>query len=185
MFNTISENLYDSWRGLQFTYESHFNNLIKDKTTINPVIYNIYKIKACTYTIISSFHFVYQYLKPRDSNIIWSDRDNKTTLSVEYKYDDQIYNTFIIINKDNPKRFCNAYKLYKIKDDHDQVIYQKGDDISIMIKKILGPNEDFHGIKLSPRDLFLEGVEISTMNLVTFDIDTTRYVDSEIISLNE
>lgn len=184
MFNTISENLYDFWRGIQFTYESHLNNLIKDRTT-NTLVYHLYRIKACTYTIVSSFHFIYEYLKSKDSSHVWSEHDNKTTLSIEYEYEYQIYNTFIIINKDNPKRFCNAYKLYKIKDEYNQVIYKKGEDISILIKKILGPNEDFHGIKLSPNDLFLEGIEISIMNLETFDIDTKKYVESEIISMNE
>ena len=183
MFNTISENLYDSWRGIQFSYESHLNNLIKNSDN-NNVSY-LYRIKAISYTVVSSFHFIYKYLKPKDSSLVWFEHDNKTTLSIEYKYENQTYNTFIIINKDKPKRFCNAYKLYKIKDEYDQIIYQKGEDISVMIKKILGPNEDFHGIKLRPTDLFLEGVEMTIMNLETFDIDTKKYIDSEIISMNE
>ena len=120
-------------------------------------------------------------MKPDLLQSFLKDSPSNSTLVIDYTYENQIYSLCLNIVKNKPKKVLNAYKA--IQDSNKE--YIKGEDITIAIKKILGPNEDCHQNEICPLDLGLEGLFLTFINSNTFDVEEILFKSNDNISIPE
>jgi hypothetical protein len=178
-FKLFGDILYDCYRGLKFTFKSYKNNLIQENKYPFYLIY----FYTCGYTIFSSFRFTYEYiyyLLRANKVRLLKDNHNESILILDYTYEDQCYSLLLNVDKTKPKQILNAYKGIKLEDG----TYLKEEDISILLKKLLGPNENFHNYQLTPSDLDMECVIINRFNSETLDVEEYIFSEKQIIKFS-
>lgn len=100
--------------------------------------------------------------KPRNSSSLT--KLTKSRYQLEYVYNDTMYRIIIPIKR-GPKHIVSVY------DENMQ-------DITNQIRPYLGPNEDFHSVETTPRQLNHKQLHflLRNENMVTFNENETIYV---------
>ena len=150
----------DNWNDVKRVYWTTYN--IHSEKSLVPRIYN--SVVDTVKSIVEYNHYSDNIIHKKGSTVYYS---------IPYQLKNEDY---LLVLACKPK-ILQLVKAVKVDFKEEEK-----ENVTDFIKKIAGPNEDFHSQKISPFMLGWHGVKIYFINKETLDEEENTFVGTEVIS---